>query len=81
MTARVGLDPIRKTLYALAMGKDEPKDGGRKLRAGAPTKLIALRVTDEERAEYEAAMKAEGKKSLSDWIRSTLARVLRRKRG
>jgi hypothetical protein len=44
---------------------------GRKLRAGDPTKLWAIRLTEAELDNYKAAAKAAAK-SVSEWVRGVL---------
>jgi uncharacterized protein (DUF1778 family) len=56
------------------------RDGaGRRPRAGSPSRPIALRLSDEERARWEAAAAAAGL-TLSEWIRSICERALKRAR-
>lgn len=77
------MDPFRKTLYDADMGKDdEPGKVGRKPRSGdeAAEKLIAFRVTGDEHEAYTAAAKAQ-KLSVSEWIRSSLSRIIKRAKG
>lgn len=57
--------------------KDEPKQAGRKPRAGEPTSMVGIRVTSSEREEYEAAAAARSM-SLAEWIRAACAAFLKR---
>ena len=79
------VDPFRKTLYASAVPKrksdEDPASAGRPLRGAGKTSLIAIRVTADERAEYEAAAKAKDPSmSVSEWIRDCCKRILARAR-
>jgi len=68
---------------ALARGTGWPGAGGgrRPLAAsGKPSKLVGLRVPEEERAEWEAAAEGDGK-TLSEWLRDTANEAARRGRG
>ena len=60
--------------------KTNPLGSGRNPRAGkAATKIIGLRVTDAERAAFQAAAEAAAV-SLGEWIRTTCAAALPRTR-
>jgi predicted HicB family RNase H-like nuclease len=50
---------------------------GRPPRAGGATRIVALRLSDEERARWEEAAEAAGL-SLSEWIRSICERAIKR---
>ncbi len=74
----VGLVPRKKTSLGGAR-----EGAGRHAREGEPaTTLVALRLTVTERAEWQAAAKAAGFASLSDFVRDAVkARLPKRKRG
>jgi hypothetical protein len=72
------------------MAKTKKDPGGRPMRAGnkESTSIVGFRLTEAERAKYEAAAKAEGfvyeggerdgEPRLSDWIRAACEARLKR---
>lgn len=55
--------------------KTNPLGSGRNPRAGKPASTITIRLTDDERASYQAAA-AEAGQTLGEWIRSACAASL-----
>lgn len=49
--------------------RKNPLGAGRSARAGEPSSLVSVRLTDSERSRYQAAADAAGQ-TLSEWIRA-----------
>lgn len=58
--------------------KEEARAAGRPARAGEPSKMVGVRLTDTERDEYEAAAKTKSM-SLAEWIRAACSAFLKRR--